>query len=317
MEQFWQFIINNKVRRIKFILLLLTLLILPTQNYYTRLEAAAGNPVIRTTDTDLVPLSFYPVNFTKQPAPWLSAGSALVIDVPSKTVIYAKNPDQTMLPASTTKIMTALVAMDYYKPDDVLDVKSAKAIGQTMKLVENEKITFNNLLYGLLVQSGNDAAEVLAEDYPGGFTSFVSAMNTKAKTLHLEKTNFNNPTGIDSFGHVTTAHDLAILASVAMTNATFAQIVGTASVAVKDVSGTFVHELTNINQLVGKVLGVKGVKTGWTEDAGECLVAYTERDKGKIISVVLGSSDRFKDTENLIDWVYNNFTWETTNSIQQ
>lgn len=308
--QFWQFINANKIRKIKFFLILLTLLILPTQNNYTKLSVVAGSPIIRSTDVAMPELSSYPVNITKQSAPWLSAISALVIDVPTKTIIYAKNPDQKMLPASTTKIMTALVALDYYHPDDILEVKNANAIGQTMKLVQNEKITFNNLLYGLLVQSGNDAAEVLAQDYPGGFDYFIQAMNTKAKLLHLNQTNFNNPTGIDSYGHVTTSHDLAILASEAMKNKMFAQVVATPFITVTDTSGVFIHELSNINQLVGKVLGVKGVKTGWTENAGECLVAYTGRDKGKIISVVLGSLDRFKDTENLINWVYNNFSWE-------
>ncbi len=310
LAEFWSFVKVNKLRKIKFILTLGILLLIPTQSRALQENIVVGRPVVRSLPIELTEFSSYPVNITGQAAPWLTARAALAIDVPSKTIIFSKNQDYRLLPASTTKIMTALVALDFYKLNDVLDVATPQAIGQTMGLKENEKMTAENLLYGLLVESGNDAAYVFAENYPGGVDDFVAAMNKKAADLNLKQTSFHNPTGIDASGHLTTAHDLALLAAEAMKNDIFAKIVATPSIVISDTSGDIKHKLTNINQLVGKFPGVKGIKTGWTEDAGECLVAYTERDKGKIITVVLGSNNRFKETEVLVDWVFNNFQWE-------
>lgn len=316
-QKFLQFIQLKKTRRLKFFLLTFFFLLLPTQNHDLYLKIPLGKSVIRSVNIQLPKISLYPVNATGQPAPFLTAFAALVIDVPSKTIIFAKNTDYRLFPASTTKIMTALVALDQWQLDDILEVKTVYHIGQTMGLEKGEKITLENLLYGLLVQSGNDAAYTLAENYPGGVQKFVVAMNQKGKELNLRQTNFKNPTGVDTYGHLTTVHDLGILASEAMKNKTFAKIVATSTITVSDITGEIQHELENINQLVGKVSGVKGVKTGWTENAGECLVAYTKRDKGEIISVVLGSNDRFKETQALIEWVFKNFTWEATNSIPE
>lgn len=314
---FVNFIKLEKVRKIKFLLLVFFFLLLPTQSYYSQLKIASGDPVIRSVEVELPKIDLYPVNVREKPAPLLSAFSVLVIDVSSKTIILAKNPDYQLPPASTTKIMTGLVTLDQWPLDKVLEIKTVYRVGQTMDLEEEEKITVRNLLYGLLVQSGNDAAYALAENYPGGVSAFVKAMNNKGKELNLWQTNFRNPMGIDAYGHLTTVHDLAVLAAEAMNNKTFAQIVATSSIIVNDESGEIEHQLENINQLVGKVAGVKGVKTGWTENAGECLVAYTKRNKGEIITVVLGSEDRFQETQDLIEWVFGNFSWQPTNSIPQ
>ena len=157
-------------------------------------------------------------------------------------------------------------------------------------------MTVEQLLFALLVQSGNDAAEILAENFPGGRPAFIDAMNTKAAELNLIP-HFTNPTGIDEPGHYSSAADLARLATVAMENPEFA-----ASSPPKIPSFPN-HVLTNINELLGKVPGVLGVKTGFTDGAGQSLVTLINRDDHPVIMVVLGSMDRFGDSEKLINWV--------------
>src|SRR3990172_7899396 len=188
---------------------------------------------------------------TGQSYPMLSAQAALAIDLTSGVALYEKDPDKLLLPASTTKIVTALVAMDYYTPGEILTVPNIKSEGQRMRLIFGEKLSVDSLLKGLLISSANDAAEVLASEFPGWREAFISAMNTKARQLNL----------------------------------------------------------TNINELLGKVDGVAGVKTGWTENARENLVTYIERDGRKIMIALLGSQDRFGETKELIEWIFGNYEW--------
>ncbi len=243
--------------------------------------------------------------------PIVSAQAALAVDLNSGVSLYEKNPDKSLLPASTTKIVTALVALDYYPLDKILTVGKVTVEGQKMGLVTGEKIRVLDLLYGLLVYSANDAAEVLAENHPGGYEAFVSAMNVKAINLSLKNTKFSNPAGLDDGdGHTTTARDLVRVSSVAMQVPEFAKIVGTKSIVVKSTDGKIVHRLTNINELLGKVVGVEGVKTGWTEGARENLVTYINRDNHKVMIAILGSQDRFGETKELVEWIFRNYTWQ-------
>lgn len=254
--------------------------------------------------------------------PLVSAQAALVVDWDSMVTLYEKNPDASLLPASTTKIVTALVAMDYYPDDVILEVGRVNVEGQKMGLRQGEKISAGNLLLGLLVYSANDAAEVLAQNYcaPGSFgevgfcgrDSFVIAMNQKAKDLNLENSFFANPTGLDGNGDkiTSTAKDLVRISMVAMEIRRFADIVKTKEITVASVDGKISHKLYNINELVGQVDGVLGVKTGWTENARENLVTYIERDGHKIIIALLGSQDRFGETKELINWIFNAYRWE-------
>ncbi len=241
----------------------------------------------------------------------LSAHSVLAVDVDSGITLYEKNPDLKLLPASTTKIITSLVAMDYYPLDKVLRVRKMSVDGQKMHLIPGEEITTEDLLYGLLVFSANDAAEVLAENYPGGRDVFIAAMNLKAKELGLDNTSFTNPAGFDGKDHMTTARDLNNAALYAMQNPLFAEIVSTKEKDVKSVNGKITHKLVNLNELIGDVGGVLGVKTGWTENARENLVTYIERGDRKIMISLLGSRDRFEETKAIIDWVFKNYNWES------
>lgn len=254
----------------------------------------------------------YPTNVTGVfPGGDVSAGGIVIEDVDSGVVLYQRNSYESFSPASTTKILTALVILDSFVLDDVMTVKTLQNDGASMKLVAGERITVENLLYGALIQSGNDAAYALAENYPGGVEAFVLAMNEKAKALHLTQSHFTNPVGFDDLSHKMTPMDLARLAGVALSNKIIAKMVAIPQITISDVTHTYFHNLTNVNQLLGKIPGVGGIKTGWTEEAGENLVTLVERGNHRIIIVVLKSKDRFADTTKLIDWVFGNHRWET------
>ena len=310
-KQFFKELLNSLPRRINVVLFGFFLILQPPQNAYSNWEIPLGEPVVREISISIPEPEEYPVNVNQVAAPWLSAKSVIVVDVDSKGVLLAKNPDWQLFPASTTKMMTALVVLEQYQLTDTITVSDLNgSIGQTMELEIGEQLTVESLLYGLLVQSGNDVAVVLAQNYPGGSEAFVERMNQKAEELHLNQTRFKNPSGVEAFEHVSTVHDLAILGAEVIKNPILARIVSTPKITVTDLSGEIEHDLTNINQLVGQVPGVLGVKTGWTENAGECLVTYVERNGRRIMIALLGSEDRFGETETLINWIFENHKWE-------
>ena len=267
-------------------------------------------PLVRPVNYQFLPASDYPVNTAKVPAPAVTARGVIVIDADSKAILYEKNPDLKLLPASTAKIMTALIVLENYSLNEVITIEPIDSEPVTMGLQPGEKITVENLLYGLLVGSANDAALALARRFPTGEAGFIAAMNLKAKSLRLRDTQFTNPVGFDNFGQYTTVHDLSLLTAEAIQSAVFKRLVSTISITVTDVDHTVSHELTNLNLLLGQVSGLSGVKTGFTQLAGECLVTLVQRQNHQIITVVLGSSDRFGDTRQLIDWGFANFNWQ-------
>ena len=292
------------------------LVMLPGQNEYQTLAIRPQAPRIREASVEVEP-NQVPVKITQVRAPGLTARAVVVLDVASGTVMYQKNAEMSLMPASITKVMTALVALEAYKLDEVLTVKQADdAIGQSMGLKVGEKMTVENLLYGLLVKSGNDAALALAENYPAGYSEFVSRMNQKAEEWQMDKTTFKNVSGVEQWQHMTTVRDLAVLAREAMKNEVLAKMVATKSITVADVSGETEHELENVNQLLGEVEGLRGLKTGWTTHAGECLITDTVREGKEIITVVLGSEDRFGESRSLIEWAYANHEWKNLEEIQ-
>lgn len=257
----------------------------------------------------------YPVNTTGvYPGPEVSAQGVVVYDVNSGVIMYGRNTEAPLFPASTTKIMTAVVALEHYGLDDVVTVQTVANSGQVMGLVPGEQITVENLLYGALIHSGNDAAWALAEHYPGGVEKFVEVMNEKAAELHLSHTHFTNPVGYDDPAHTMSPEDLTRLAAYALNNHTIAKIVAIPQITISDTLHTRFHALTNVNALLGKIPGVAGIKTGWTEEAGENLVTLVERNGHRVITVVLKSQDRFGDTETLINWVFANYRWDSVSS---
>lgn len=303
--------------RILFLVLLgVFILVAPGQNKYF---AISEKPLtlFRTYPFTVPTPAPYPINISGiYPGLEISGQGIVILDVDSGVYLFKRNEEQELAPASTTKIMTALVALDAYKLDDVLTVRTLENNGQTMKLVYGERMTVENLLFGTLIQSANDAAFVLADNYPGGSGEFVSAMNKKSADLYLTKTHFTNPIGYDDPNHKMTPMDLARLSSIALTNPVIAKMVAIPQITISDVTHTYFHALANVNQLLGKIPGVGGIKTGWTEAAGENLVTLVERDGHRVIIVLLQSRDRFGETARLIDWVFGNYKWEDFISSQ-
>jgi D-alanyl-D-alanine carboxypeptidase len=215
-----------------------------------------------------------------------------------------------MYPASTSKIITALVVFDQLKTDDVVTIERVRDEGQVMGLVRGEKITVESLLYGILVQSGNDAAYALADHV--GYDKFIELMNQKARALSMKNTVFVNPAGLHSNRQVSSAFDLSIAARELLQNEYLAKMVHTKQITVSDETFTYFHPLSNVNQLLGSIAGIGGLKTGYTEEAGENLVTLYRRPDGhELILVVLKSEDRFSDTKTLVDWIKTSVAYRT------
>lgn len=282
----------------KFVFVFQLILILPLFFFFVDKQST----VLSVSSLDLnIPLPVKHKQVTED-VPIVSARSALVMDTTSKTPLFAKNANFRFTPASATKIMTALVSLSYYREDDVLTIDSAKIPGSSMKLVPGERITVLSLLYGLLLNSGNDAAHTLARNYPGGIVAFVREMNALSQKLGLRNTSFHDPAGLSDDENFTTTFDLAKLATEALKNETFASIVATRQKTVFDVSGRTSHTLRNLNRLLWELPEVSGVKTGFTDRAGGVLVASVAMNGGSFVTVVFKSDDRFEDTKTLIEW---------------
>lgn len=255
-------------------------------------------------------VSTYPTAVSKGlSAPSITAKGVYIIDFNSGQILFEKNPHHHLKPASLTKIMTALVALDFFPEDYVLRVVNGqKSIGATAGLVYGDKLTFINMLSALLIPSGNDAAVTIAENYPGGYNSFVAAMNSKVSYLGLSDTHFTNVSGIEGKDHYTSAYDILMIARSALKRNLFLNTVGIKRTTIRGQLG-YRYPLETTNKLLN-VPGVLGVKTGWTPEAGECLVSYVDRNDHPILISLLDSSDRFGESEELLNWVYKNYSWE-------
>lgn len=240
--------------------------------------------------------------------PYISAKGALVMDADSQVVLYEKNPSLRFAPASTTKIMTALTALEYFNLSDILTVKREATEGSTLGLKIGQKMTFENLLYALLLPSANDSAFVIAQNYKGEEAGFIAKMNENVAKFNLHNTHFEDPAGLLDDQDYTTPLDLARLASLALKNETFTKIVATKQKVITDVDGTLKVNATNLNKLLG-LNGVSGIKTGYTEGARGVLVTSKEEKGKKLIIVVMGSQDRFLDTQILISMISGNVTY--------
>lgn len=242
----------------------------------------------------------------------LNSRSCIVLDRLSKKVLYGKNEKNKVKMASTTKIMTAIVIIENCDLNTTVEVskKAANTGGSRLGLKTGDKITIRDLLYGLMLCSGNDAAVCLAETSAGSVAEFSELMNNKAQELGLSNTHFESPHGLDSDNHYTTAYELAILSDYALKNSTFLNIVGTKNYTVT-INGSS-KNLSNTNELLGNLNGVYGIKTGFTNGANRCLVTACKRGNMDIICVVLGADTknfRTKDSIKLIEYSFQNFEY--------
>lgn len=233
----------------------------------------------------------------------VSAESAILIDADSGNVLYSKNADRRMPMASTTKIMTALVALERGELDETVDVPDGAVgiEGSSIYLVAGEKLTLRQLLYAMMLESANDAAVAIAIAIGGSVDTFADMMNEKALSLGLEDTHFTNPHGLDDPEHYTTAHDLAIIASCAMKNDSFREIVSTHKTAIPQNNGESSRLLINHNKMLNLYDGAIGIKTGYTRKSGRCLVSAAERDGVRLIAVTLNAPDDWQDHSGMLD----------------
>ncbi len=234
----------------------------------------------------------------------LTAQAVLMYDLTENKVLFEKNAKKRLPMASLTKIMTAIISLEHPK-EGLYTVTPAALVGEdTMGLTTGEQLSLPELLYGLMLHSGNDAAEVLAINSPYGRTGFIQAMNDKAKALGLTNTHFTNPTGLEGDGdQYTTVSDLLVITRYALSNfPLFAQIAQTPSYAISQTTTHKEFDLENETNLLTTYPGVKGIKTGYTPEAGLCLVTYLDYDRHQIIGVILGSENRRGEMKDLLDF---------------
>ncbi len=246
------------------------------------------------------------VLFLSCPVGAISAQKAILMDGLTGRVLYEKQADCKSLIASTTKIMTALIICERCNALDLVQIpKEAVGIeGSSMYLQEGEKLTVQELLYGMMLRSGNDAATALAIFCAGSVEAFAQMMNEKARELKLNDTHFVNPHGLDAAEHYSTARDLAKLAQYAMKNPVFAQTVSTRSVMV----GT--RSLTNHNKLLWRVEGAEGVKTGYTKAAGRILVSSAQRQGRRLVAVTIDDGNDWADHAALYEQGFSRYCSE-------
>lgn len=239
----------------------------------------------------------------------ISAKSAILIDSDSGRVLYEHNSYEKLPMASTTKIMTGLLACESGELNESVKVSTfaSGTEGSSLWLKIGEKQTLENLTYGLMLKSGNDAAVAIAEYLGGSIDAFALLMNKKAREIGAVNTNFENPHGLDSDGHYTTAYDLALIARDAMKNEKFSEIVSTKTYSIPMQGEKWNRALKNHNKLLWNYEGCNGVKTGFTKKCGRCLVSSAERNGRELICVTLNAPDDWKDHIYLLNYGFDNF----------
>lgn len=268
--------------------------------------------IANTEDEQLTQEEFIQVINQSTDEPILNSRIAVAYDRKSGNVIWGKDEHKKSAMASTTKIMTCVLVIENCDLNQTITVssKAAGIGGSRLGLKTNDKITMRDLLYGLMLKSGNDTAVAIAETVGGSVQGFAELMNQKAQQLGLENTHFVTPHGLDDPEHYTTAYELAKLADYALKNETFAKIVNTKNYTVT-ING-YPKAISNTNELLGYLDGVNGVKTGFTNNAGRCLVTSINRNGFEIITVVLQADTkkfRTADSIKLIEYVYKNYEY--------
>lgn len=261
-------------------------------------------------------LSQSPAFFTPPPisivknktVPILSTQNFIIIDSATNTILTGNKINDRIYPASTTKLATALTALNLYPLDEVITT-TPYTEGKVMELKLGEKVTVRTLATALLVYSANDAAFNLANHYQDGVTGFVQKMNDLVKKYNLQNTNFTNFDGIHNEFHYSTVYDLSQLGRLALTLPFIVDTVKQKEVNLTDLSGETKYKLDSTNELLGVVPEVEGLKTGWTPEASGCFIGAININGHKLVTVVAQSTDRFTDTRKLIDWAKENVTW--------
>lgn len=291
--------------------LILYFLIVPRNSDNEKYLSPIPNFLTRSDNNQVTLLDFWSpliekIQGSEKNVPDFTARAVLMYDLTTNKSLFEYKSEEKLPMASLTKIMTAIISLENKREDDTYPVSSAALVGEdSMGVSTGEVLNHEELLYGLMLPSGNDAAEVLAYNYPfGGRDAFIHAMNDKAKALGLTNTTFSNPSGLQGDGvQHTTASDLVVITKYALDNfPEFKKIVSTYEHTIYPTDKHKSYKLFNETNLLTTYPGVKGVKTGYTPEAGMCLVTYLEYKNHKILGVLLNSKNRREEMRNFLDY---------------
>lgn len=266
-----------------------------------------------TTPREKISTRYQKIPFAKnhKTALEIDAKSAIIVDPVSQKVLFEKNSDQDLAMASLTKIMTALVIIQKHKLDEIVTIPALPPDevegSQKVGLSQGEKFKLSQALRILLIYSANDMANALAIWDSGTIEKFVERMNQEAKWWQLKDTQYKNPTGLDNSDQKTSASDLVRLSRILLTSPTLSEIVKTSSYQVKSESGK-IYNLASTNQLLFSRNDIYGVKTGFDSRAGQCLITLAKRGDAQVLTVILDSPDRFQESQNMVEWAFDNHT---------
>ncbi|ACL69479.1 D-alanyl-D-alanine carboxypeptidase family protein [Halothermothrix orenii] len=258
----------------------------------------------------LLSVNIYNTNYVKASSlPRVDAAAAAVVDVDTGQVLYNHRMNHKLPPASTTKILTTIIAIEEGELNEMVTVsrRAAYQEGSSIWLQEGEKLPLEDLLYGVMLASGNDAAVAVAEHISGSVKKFSELMNKRAKEIGATNSNFLNPSGLPQSGHYSTAHDLAMIMRYALKNDIFARITSTKYKTISWPGKEWDRGLRNHNKLLWKYPDITGGKTGYTRAAGRCLVASAKRDNRHVVAVVLNCPNDWVEIRKLLDYGLNNF----------
>lgn len=248
--------------------------------------------------------------------PMLSARAAILMDAQNGTLLYEKNAFRQVDPASTTKIMTAILVIEHGGLNQIVTVsrRADGTSGSSLHIHHGQQYTRLDLLRGMLLRSGNDASVALAESEAGSITRFVAEMNVKAQQLGAFNTAYENTHGLTRPGHYTSAYDLALITRAALRLAVFQEIVRSQELEIRELHHRSARTISNTNQLLYGFAGADGVKTGTTAAAGKCVVASATRDGRQLIAVILNSQHRWQDAQDLLNWGF--VAWNRVNVLK-
>lgn len=285
----------------------------PQPNPYP-LQNETSPAIIRMANApiDILENKYFPKKNPYYISPLIDAPNAIAIDLRTGMVLFEKDSHVKKPIASITKLMTMLIIMEENALTEVVTISPGAAAieGSQMFLQAGEKITIENLLYGAIIHSANDAAMAMAQHNAGSIAAFVDKMNKKALEIGLLNTHFANPTGLDSPNNYSSAYDVAKLSREILKYDFIKKAALHKEMRVTSVNGGLTHQLTTTNELLDSYLNIRGLKTGSTDSAGLCLVSIAEGPDGnKILTVVLNSPARFRETKILMDWVYRAYNW--------
>jgi len=270
-----------------------------------------GDANVKNINADYFPIRNWMID-----EPQILAKAAIVVnfklDQPKTSILYQKNTDQQLSIASLTKIMTAIVALENLNPDENIKIsqQSVSADGNNGGLLIGEELTVRDLLFIMLIESSNDAAMALANDnrfVP--YESFVKMMNDKALALNMINSHFDDPSGLSDKNY-STAQDMISMIKYAMNSSLLLEIMETKKTTIKSIDAKTVHNLVSTNKLLGKIPVILGGKTGYTDEAGGCMLTFSNIDSSYLVAVVLGSQNREDDTEKLINWSQTAWLWQ-------